>query len=166
MTNAPALMIRLSGLLFWFDESLQASLAKAGYRPVTRTQSMFLLCLAAGENRPSRLATMLGVSRQAVSHVIAELSRRGLITLAVDPEDARGRIVEYSDGADDLRQAAHIAVSELEKLLRRRIGADAFKSLREGLAHDWGEPVVIDVPPPAPAKTAKSVKARRKPKTG
>lgn len=155
MTKTPALMIRLYGLLFWFDESLQASLQKAGYRPVTRTQSMFLLCLAAGENRPSRLATMLGVSRQAVSHVIVELSQRGLITLAVDPKDARGRIVEYSNGADDLRLAARVAISGLEKLLKQRIGAEAFRSLNESLAQDWGERATIDVPPPARAARKK-----------
>ncbi len=156
-------MIRLSGLLFWFDESLQKSLAAAGYKPATRTQSMFLLCLAAGENRPSRLATQLGVSRQAVSHVIAELSQRGLITLAVDPKDARGRIVQYADGADDLREAARTAVAELEKLLKRRIGADAFKSLNEGLSQDWGAPALIDLPPAAPSG---ETKARRKTKAG
>ena len=165
MSTSPTLMIRLSGLLFWFDESLQTSLTKAGYRPVTRTQSMFLLCLAAGENRPSHLATLLGVSRQAVSHVIAELNQRGLITLSVDPGDARRRVVEYSDGANDLRQAAHTVVSELEKLLKRRIGPDAFKSLREGLSHDWGEVAVIDLPPASPA-AAKSAGKRRKTKAG
>lgn len=148
MNSSPALMIRLSSLLFWFDESLQASLAKAGFEPVTRTQSLFLLCLAAGENRPSRLATLLGVSRQAVSHIIAELSRRGLITLAVDPADARGRIVEYSFNAQDLRRAARTAVTELEALLAQRIGADAYRSLQVGLSGDWGEPATIDVSTP------------------
>tara|TARA_R110002124_G_scaffold51746_1_gene149366 strand:- start:383 stop:871 length:489 start_codon:yes stop_codon:yes gene_type:complete len=155
MDNKPALMIRLSGLLFWFDESLQASLEKAGYEPVTRSQSMFLLCLAAGENRPSRIATQLGISRQAVSHIIVELNRRGLITLAVDPADARGRIVEYSYDAQDFRKAAHKIVSGLDALLKRRIGADAFSSLREGLSPDWGDTALIDVPPPAPAKPKK-----------
>lgn len=148
MDASPALMIRLSSLLLWFDESLQASLAKAGFEPVTRTQSLFLLCLAAGENRPSRLAILLGVSRQAVSHVIAELSRRGLITLAVDPADARGRIVEYSFNAQDLRRAARAAVTGLESLLAQRIGPDAFRSLRAGLSADWGAPATIDVSVP------------------
>lgn len=155
MTNKPAIMIRLSGLLLWFDESLQASLLKAGYEPITRTHSLFLLCLATGENRPSRLAELLGVSRQAVSHIIAELNRRGLITLAVDPADARGRIVEYAYDAQDLRRTAHAVVGKLEALLKRRIGADAFQSLAEGLAADWGDTAIIDMPP-APAK------ARRK----
>lgn len=166
MDNKPALMIRLSGLLFWFDESLQASLAKAGYRPITRTQSMFLLCLASGENRPSRIATLLGVSRQAVSHIIAELSQRGLITLAVDPTDARGRIVEYSFDAQELRRAAHTAVSGLEALLESRIGSDAFQSLREGLLPDWGKTAVIDLPPPPKTNTRAGTKGRRTPKTG
>lgn len=155
MDNDPALMIRLSGLLFWFDESLQASLAKAGYKPVSRTQSMFLLCLASGENRPSRLATLLGVSRQAVSHIISELSQRDLITLAIDPDDARGRIVEYSYDAQDLRRAAHKTVSELEALLEQRIGAAAFQNLREGLSADWGETAIIDLPSKTKAKGGK-----------
>ena len=161
MTNKPAIMIRLSGLLLWFDESLQASLRKAGYEPITRTQSLFLLCLATGENRPSRLAELLGVSRQAVSHIIAELNRRGLITLAVDPTDARGRIVEYTYDAQDLRRTAHAVVAKLETLLKRRIGVEAFQSLHEGLSHEWGETAVIDMPP-APTKPAKE---RRKPKS-
>lgn len=145
MDTSPALMIRLSGLLFWFDESLQSSLKKAGFQPVTRTQSLFLLCLAAGENRPSRLATQLGVSRQAVSHIVAELSRRGLITLAVDPTDARGRVVAYSFDAQDLRRAARAAVTGLETLLQQRIGPDAFRNLQAGLSGDWGEPTAIDL---------------------
>lgn len=148
MTPPPALMIRLSSLLLWFDESLQASLKAAGFEPVTRTQSLFLLCLAAGENRPSRLAILLGVSRQAVSHIIAELTRRGLITLAVDPADARGRIVEYSFEAQDLRRAARGAVTGLEALLEQRIGAEAFGDLRAGLSGDWGAPAVVDVSQP------------------
>lgn len=152
MTSKSTIMIRLSGLLLWFDESLQASLRKAGYKPITRTQSLFLLCLATGENRPSRLAELLGVSRQAVSHIIAELDHRGLITLTIDPADARGRIVEYSYDAQDLRRTAHTVVSELESLLKHRIGADAFQALNKGLSHDWGEMAVIDFPP---AKTAK-----------
>jgi len=72
------------------------------------------------------------------------LSRRGLITLAVDPQDARGRIVEYSFDAQDLRRAAHRVVDGLERLLETRIGAEAAASLRAGLARDWRAPVVID----------------------
>lgn len=157
MTQKTALMVRLSGLLFWFDESLQASLEKAGFEAVSRTQSMFLLCLAAGQNKPSQIAEQLGVSRQAISHVINSLSDRGLITLSTDPEDARGRIVEYSDRAQDLRRAAHAIVAALEAQLKRRIGPTAFKNLSEGLAKDWGETAVIDI---APARAAPGRKAK------
>ncbi|MBI1198352.1 MAG: MarR family transcriptional regulator [Phenylobacterium sp.] len=161
MQHQPALMIRLSGLLFWFDESLQSSLAKAGYVPVTRTQSMFLLCLAAGENRPSRIASLLGVSRQAVSHIITDLTRRGLISLAVDPNDARARIVEYRYDAQDLRRAAIKVTSELEALLERRIGSDAFRSLRAGLTPEWGEAALVEAPPPPATAEPKPRRAKR-----
>lgn len=147
MDAKPTLMIRLSGLLFWFDESLQASLARAGFEPATRTQSLFLLCVGLGERRPSRLAALLGVSRQAVSHIINDLSKRGLITLAVDPADARGRIVEYARDAQDFRRAAHAVVSGLEALLEDRIGAEAFRNLQASLSADWGEVAVLGVAP-------------------
>ena len=138
-------MTRLAALLFWFDESLQRSLQSAGFEPVTRSQSLFLLCVAAGERRPSRLASLLGISRQAVSHIVADLSKRGLITLTVDPADARGRIVEYSFDAQDFRRAAHAVVSELEAVLERRIGPDTVARLRADLAGDWGEFPKLDV---------------------
>lgn len=145
-----ALMVRLSGLLFWFDESLQASLMKAGFEPVSRTQSMFLLCLASGRNKPSEIATQLGVSRQTVSHIINSLTERGLIVLTTDPVDARARIVDYSDGAEDLRRAARMIVEKLEALLKRRIGAAAFEDLCSGLSQDWGDVAMIELPPQRP----------------
>ena len=147
MVRSAALMVRLSGLLFWFDESLQGSLTRSGFEPVSRTQSMFLLCLASGRNKPSQIADQLGVSRQTVSHIISSLSERGLIVLSTDPDDARGRIVDYSDSAQDLRKAAHAIVNRLEMLLKQRIGANAFDSLCVGLANDWGEVAVIEPPP-------------------
>lgn len=155
MDRKAALMVRLSGLLFWFDESLQASLQRAGFEPLSRTQSMFLLCLASGLNKPSDIASQLGVSRQAISHIINYLSDRGLIELTVDPDDARARIVEYTDDAQELRVAAHTAVSELNKLLKRRIGAGAYESLRSGLAGEWGETAIIELPKRQPRKRAK-----------
>lgn len=140
-----ALMVRLSQLLFWFDESLQASLRKAGFEPASRTQSMFLMCLAGGSNKPSQIAVQLGVTRQVVSHIVNQLTERGLITSTTDPEDARSRIIEYSTGAQDLRDAAHEIVRALEALLKKRIGAKAFQNLGESLAYDWGDLAVIDL---------------------
>lgn len=160
MAIMPSLMIRLSGLLLWFDESLQTSLAKAGYSPVTRSQSMFLLCLAAGENRPSRIAAQLGISRQAVSHIIAELSRRGLIVLTVDPADARGRIVQYGFDDQEMRKAAHKTITSLEALLKQRIGPEAFGGLSRGLDADWGDIALIDIPPPTAKAGGKTKKTK------
>ena len=155
MDRKAALMVRLSGLLFWFDESLQASLDRAGFEPLSRTQSMFLTCLASGLNKPSEIARQLGVSRQAISHIINYLSDRGLIVLSVDPEDARARIVEYTDDAQELRVAAHTVLTELNRLLKRRIGANAYESLRSGLAGEWGETALVELPQRQPRKRAK-----------
>ena len=142
-----ALMVRLSGLLFWFDQSLQASLERAGFEPVSRTQSMFFLCLASGQNKPSQIATQLGVSRQTISHIINHLSDRRLIALSTDPDDARGRIVDYGPDAHDLRAAAREAVEGLERLLEKRLGETLFRELRAGLSAPWGEVSVVDLSP-------------------
>lgn len=145
MTPKIALMVRLSQLLFWFDESLQTSLQKAGFEPASRTQSMFLLCLASGANKPSQIAAQLGVTRQVVSHIVNQLTDRGLITSTQDPDDARSRIIQYSSRAQDLRNAAHTIVAALEALLKKRIGATAFKNLYESLSRDWGDLAIVEL---------------------
>lgn len=140
-------MIRLLMGVYWFDEALQSALKAAGWPPVSRTQSLLFANISAGEHRPARLAANLGVSRQSMSQMIAELARRGLLRVEPDPDDGRAQIVSFGEAAVPLRNAAFSVLRELEGELKARIGETVFAALAKGLLADWGAPAAVTAPP-------------------
>lgn len=140
MVRQDVLMMNLVLRTYWFDEALQAKLESLGYPGVGRTQSLLLANIAGGEHRAIRLARNLGVSRQAISQILADLEAREIITVTTDPDDRRARIVDYHPRATELRKAAAGILHELEQTLAERIGKDRLEALRDGLSADWGEP--------------------------
>lgn len=134
----PLLMMNLMGALYWFDEALQSHIKAEGWPEISRAQSLLLSNIAAGEHRAARLARNLGVSRQAISQMLADMESRGLIMVSPDPDDRRARIVNFHPDADGLRETARRALAELEEELGRRIGGKSLASLRDILRADWG----------------------------
>src|SRR3546814_12533796 len=109
---------------------------------LSRTQSLIMTNVADGVTRPAELARRLGISRQAVQQLLADLQTRGLIELVADPADARAKIIRYSKtgvqiGEVTVRALEHID-SAIEKSLVARILADLSVIL---LDRAWGEPV-------------------------
>ena len=129
--------------LYWFDNALQSGLKKSGFEAVTRAQSLILLNIMVGERRAARLAGNLGVSRQAMSQMLAEMEKRGLINFKADEEDKRAQIVLFSPESRDIRNAAMRILARLERELENRIGAKNVAALRKALRSDWG-PSIID----------------------
>jgi DNA-binding MarR family transcriptional regulator len=142
-------MIKLLMGVYWFDEALQAALKSAGWPPVSRTQSLLFANIASGEHRATRLAENLGMRRQSMSQIIAELHERGLIEVTEDPQDRRARIINFSAQAEPLRFAAQTILAELERELQVRIGAPRMKTLKTAL-DDWGSPPIVRLVPAAP----------------
>ncbi|MBL8555971.1 MAG: MarR family transcriptional regulator, partial [Phenylobacterium sp.] len=131
----------------WFDEALQAALKAAGWSPVSRAQSLLFANVSAGVHRPSRLAENLGVSRQYISQMVAELAAKGLLEVGPDPQDGRAQIVTFGTSAIPLRDAAFQVLQHLESELRSRIGEVDFQGLTAALARDWGQPPGVEAPP-------------------
>lgn len=144
--QSPIVMINLLSAVYWFDDALQAHLRAGGWEPTTRAQSLLIANLAAGETRASRLAENLGVSRQAISQMLAEMEARRLIKSEPDPTDKRARIVQLHPEETALREEANRILRMLEATLAERIGADQVEALRRAFAADWGpspEPEVV-----------------------
>lgn len=138
--QSPYLMMHLLRAVYWFDEALQASLKEAGIPNVSRAQSMLIANVAAGEQRATRIARNLGVTRQAVSLMLNELEARGIVELVADPNDGRARIVHIAEQGNETRDAAAKAFQYLELKLVERIGLPAYHGLRDAIRLDWGEP--------------------------
>lgn len=141
------MMLKMLSGVYWFDDALQTALTKAGFPTVSRAQSMLFANIGAGEQRATRLAANLGVTRQAIAQMITELEERGILKVTVDPMDRRARIVSFTEASTPLRFAAEDVLRQLEKELRRRIGDVHMTALVAALSKPWGEPPEVTVAP-------------------
>ena len=81
--------------------------------------------------RPTDLAVELGVSKQALNHVLRELERRGYLQREPHPDDHRSkRIVVTKRGADAI-VVIREAVAEIEATWAAQLGARRLANLRE-----------------------------------
>ena len=137
------LMAGLLQAFYWMDEGLQNHLRAAGLPEVTRTQSMIMTNISCGVTRPAELARRLGISRQAVQQLLADMQERKLIVLKPDPDDARAKVVRYNPRGEALGRVTMLALERIDAAIEARLGARALSELRRVLlAGDWGPPVV------------------------
>lgn len=122
----PPLLFLLLQAYYWFDDALQASIREAGGPTLPRLQSMVMANVAAGVGRPTQIARNLGVSRQALNHLLAELKRKKLIELVGDPHDARAKRVQYHPDSMELVAVARRTMANNEAVLLAAEGATRF----------------------------------------
>ncbi len=128
----------LLSAVYWFDEALQEQLSGRGWAPLTRAQSLVLMNIAMGIQRATEIAKNIGVSRQAMSQMLAEMQSRELVAIEADPTDRRAQRIVFSLTSAAIRDDAVQILTALEAELSKRIGASKFLGLREALASDWG----------------------------
>jgi len=99
-----------------FDEAL---------RPLNLTNGQYSLLMALNRPRPPRIgdvASLLAMDRTTLTANLKPLERRGLLEVATDPEDRRGRRLKLTkSGRAVLRRAVPIWRSthdEIDRLLR------------------------------------------------
>jgi DNA-binding MarR family transcriptional regulator len=141
---ATRIMAGLTQGLDWFDNSLQNVLASLGFAPLHRTQSMILLHIALGIDRPADIAREMGLTRQNVHHMARSLIDAGMIESAPDPDDPRRNLYRLSEQASELRTLAISTMAELEQVLEQRIGSRRVTALRKALEADWGPEIEND----------------------
>jgi DNA-binding MarR family transcriptional regulator len=123
MSNAPAafattLHIRDHCLCLHAQRAARALSRRfdEAFRPYGITSGQF--SLMNGLNRPEpptigAVASLLAMDRSTVTANLKPLERAGLVTIAVDPEDRRGRRVGLTDaGRDLLARATPVWISE------------------------------------------------------
>jgi DNA-binding MarR family transcriptional regulator len=93
--------------------------------------------------RPSELARLTDVSKQAVSQSIAPLVEQGLVEYIEDPNDGRARMVRLTQKGGETFVHALSALKQLEKALADRVGprklADLFEALKiiQPVLEEW-----------------------------
>lgn len=136
-------MMNLLAALYWFDEALQTAMEQEGFPPTVRVHSLVLMNMAIGETRPTRIARNLGVTRQAVSQLIAQMVAEGRISVGIDPDDKRARILQFNENSTAIRSTAMSILKRLEGVLGERIGVANLSALSHSLALEWGDPPAL-----------------------
>ncbi len=124
---------------YWLDDGLQAYMQTHAGVSLPRAQSMAMVYLTEGVDRPSDLAATLAVSKQAAQQVLKALAGKGIIEMQPDPVNGRQKRVVLTSYGRELQAVARRGLYSLETELMRRIGARHVTSLRRALHADWGQ---------------------------
>lgn len=110
-----------------FDEAL---------RPVDLTNGQFSLMMSL--NRPEApgmrsVAELLAMDRTTLTAMLKPLQRRGLVKVAVDPRDRRGRVIRLTARGKTLLAEAAPVWERTHAELQAMLGASEAERLRENL---------------------------------
>jgi len=138
-TDEHGLLRTLVHATYWLDDGLQAYMARHTDISLPRAQSMAMIYLTEGVDRPSDLAAKLAVSKQAAQQVLKELHVKGIIEMRPDPQNGRQKQIVLTHYGRDLQTVAKRGLCSLEAELSRKIGVKSLRALRRALDADWGE---------------------------
>ena len=94
-----------------------------------------LRAVAAEEPSVSRLAELLGVTKQAASRLVDDMVTLGFLQRSDSPGDRRQKRLHLSPTGERIRERALAESREMEEELRRRFGDAQVDGLRQLLIH-------------------------------
>lgn len=105
-------------------------------RPLDLTNGQFSLLMSLNRPEPARMrnvATLLAMDRTTLTANLKPLERRGLLKVAVDPDDKRSRLLTLTAKGRALLAAAMPIWKETHAALERLLAAPDPETLRAGL---------------------------------
>jgi len=116
------------------NEEAAARVNAAAGRPVFRGAIANLLPHITFEGiRLGALADKVGVTKQAVSKVVAEMAAEGVVEVVPDPADARGRLIRFTARGADAIQHGLGVLAGLERDLAATVGERRMRALHQTL---------------------------------
>jgi DNA-binding MarR family transcriptional regulator len=119
---------------YGYADEVKRELERQGFDGLTFSHGFVFQHLIEGERTIGELSARLGVSQQAASKVIAELTRLGYVERARDPEDARIHKVRLSARGRNSVQTSRRVRARLERRLMKLYGPARFEAARALLA--------------------------------
>lgn len=81
----------------------------------------------------SELVARMGISKQAVQQLLDGLEAEGVIRRSLDPDDRRGKRIEYTAAGLRAVRDANAIKLRMELELRKGLGLEAFEKMRAAL---------------------------------
>jgi DNA-binding MarR family transcriptional regulator len=131
--DTPDLAIILVAANRCLNDRLITAVRETGARDARPAFGFVIRAVDAEEPTVSRLAELLGVSRQAASKLADEMVQRGYLLRATDPEDRRRTRLRLSAKGRRVRKRAAVESAAIEAELRDAVGDRAVDGLRRSL---------------------------------
>ncbi|MBX3620171.1 MAG: MarR family transcriptional regulator [Rhizobacter sp.] len=109
----------------------ERDMVAAGHPVFAEARAQLIPCIEREGTRQSALVARLGLSKQAVQQLIAGLEADGLIERLPDPDDARGKVVAFTDRGLAMLADANEVKKKIERDYRARLGAEGFAHLAQ-----------------------------------
>lgn len=122
-----------------FRHSLFVSLKEKGFQGLKSSFGQVLGMIGSEGVRIQYLASVIGISKQAIAVTATELEQQGYIVREQDPGDKRQVILRATPLGADLLEEALVSVRDLEQSIREAIGTSAYQILDETLAILYAE---------------------------
>lgn len=123
-------------------EELLEALSTAGHDDVRHKHGAVFANLDGGGTRSSVLAARAGMTRAAMGELVDELERLNYVRRVPDPVDRRAKLVIGTERADAVLATVVAVNDRLERRLKRELGSEGYRSLRDGLLHLGGSRVL------------------------
>lgn len=134
MTAAPVPIARLLAMAYrQLIDGLHARLAARGYPNVNPSYGYVLLAAREAPVSSGDVASLLGVSKQAASKMVAAMEAGGYVRQRPDPADARARRISLTPRGRRFLVAVEGIYRELEAEWAETLGAPRVESLRGDL---------------------------------
>lgn len=124
----------LSQALAAFTVEFEQEVADAGFPDLTLALgSNVLRFLDEDGLRVGRIASLAGVSKQAVSQQVGYLEKRGYVEVATDPDDSRAKLIRLTERGTLSQEVCRPLLGTIEERWERRYGHVPVRGLRESL---------------------------------
>lgn len=110
------------------EQRLMSLLIDTGFGELKRSFSQVLAYLPRGGIRINDLAELHGVSKQAISQIVAAIEEQGIVRLVEDDADKRAKRILLTARGEDLLADSVQAMSVVENEFGAVLGADVFAS--------------------------------------
>lgn len=111
----------------------QRDMVAAGHPAFAEARAQLIPHIDREGTRQSDLVLRMGLSKQAVQQLVVGLEHDGLIERLPDPDDARGKVVAFTERGQAMLADANAVKKTIEKEYRAQLGAEGFAQLLAAL---------------------------------
>ncbi len=113
-----------------FDRRALGYLREAGYTMIKAADTHVLRTMRMEGARITDMAEQAGISKQAMSKLVAQFAEYGFVEWEADPDDGRSRIVRATEAGRTLLAHGVRALRRAEEDIEAIVGPEATKTLR------------------------------------